>query len=145
MKNLNWRKISRFYVWIILLTLAAVVFILLRSPAAGQRQASQDLSELNVSGIDNESQSPSQLPASAEAAKKSETSQSSSSATMPVPPADDGSLVPLPEPLPAPWTYTKPPFCPLFSEGVGSYIWRCSPCGPYPYMPTTESEIVCIE
>ncbi len=136
MKTLNWRKVSRFYIWIILLILAVIIFILLKSPAAGQRQASHGLSEPGIStlsALEDETQAPNQPG-------------TSGYPTIPVPPPDDdGNLKPLPEVIPSPWPYPKPPICPMLSQEADSYVWRCPPCRYYLDEPLSASDIVCIE
>ncbi|MBI2007734.1 hypothetical protein HYS85_00650 [Candidatus Saccharibacteria bacterium] len=136
MKTLNWRKVSRFYIWIILLVLAVIIFILLKSPAAGQRQASQDLSEPGISALsvlEDETQVPNQP-------------STSGYPVMPVPPPDDdNNLKALPEAIPDPWPYPKPPLCPMLNQEVSSYDWRCLPCRNYLDVPLSASDIVCVE
>src|SRR3970040_1169876 len=121
MKSLGLRKINRFYIWIILLVLAAIVFILLRSPATGYRQATQDFSELNVSAIKDEAQSSNQ---------PSPAISPESSTGGPLPSPDDGNLRSAPEIVPDPWPEPQPPYCPLYLESSYPYFWlkRCLPC-----------------
>lgn len=136
MKSLNWRKISRFYVWIILLVLAVIVFILLRSPVAGQRQASQGPSELSVSAISEAGQNSNQSVTTGESSEPSTVTTTA--------PANDGTHKPLPEAISDPFKLPSVPLCPLYDGGI-PYSWRCQPCKLFPYEPFSEVEIVCLD
>lgn len=137
MKSMSLRRLSRFYIWIILLILAVIFFILLKSPAAGQRQASQGPTGLSVSAFDEASQSSGQSSAGANPAEPDAVSVPS--------PADDDSLKPLPEVLPDPIKLPQIPVCPLLSGELGPYSWHCQPCKPFPYEPPAESMVVCLD
>ena len=136
MKSVNLPKLSRFYIWIIVLILAVIAFILLRSPAAGQLQAAQNSSSGGISEID-------ELSTANQQSDENQTSPPNSSSTMSVPPNDNGSAQPLPELIPYP-TYPRPIFCPLGSEGPDLY-GRCDPCRNWPYAPLEISDRVCLD
>ena len=147
------RKFNKIYVWIIVLVLAIIIFIILKSPAAGQRQASQNPSRLAISSVGDESPVPNRPGWVAEKSKKPDNNQSTnkksnpSDETVPVPappPALDDYVKPLPIPEPDPVPYPIPPVCPLEYGKPGAYrpAIYCSPCRT----PLPLSEVVaCIE
>jgi hypothetical protein len=132
------RKLNPFYIWIILLVIAILVFILLRSPAAGQRQASQGLTELDISAITADPRSSNQQPL------VEEKPTSDSSLTVPTPTPDDGNLKPLPEVTPSPVLY-KGPRCPLVSDLFDGGSWHSRCQGRCDIKWPQSEDIACLE
>ena len=121
MKTLHWRKNNRLFLWLILLLLAALLFVLLRTPAAGHNQNSQAGTEATTANYQNQSSAgiEPQNSASPDISQSIPVGSSPGNTPSEVPPSQEPS---------------RPIYCPQylrFSESTSSCPYPpCKPTNP---------------
>ena len=124
MKTLHLQKNNRLFLWLLLFVLAAILFVLLRTSAAGHDQNAQSANGTDLSDYQNQS-STGLEPASPQNTASLDTSQSSSVGSTPMSPPSE--VPPSQEP-------SYPIYCPQylrFSESNSSCPYPpCKPTNP---------------